>query len=328
MPISSSGPITLNDIQNEFGGANPINLDEYYLNGPYVTPNNTGVPTSGQISLSSFYGTYKTSTVSSVVLALRTSANYSTVRNQLFSKTSYAGGMETSTATTFNDMSSATYRYSTSVTYTRTWPTSFGTAFAPMIATSGITVIMRNVSAGSLTNSLTVNGVGRSLTDVFNGSLGYTNGRISYAVIPLGYNGIAGVTISATFTKGSSNSDNLQELFVIPGRWTAYWATSVTSGLTAGTVPTVAANDLAFAIRVGTIDAFLQDGTFGGTASRSTIMGRHSAWYTDTSSYVVATTSSGSLSFTPGRYGITNSSGVTTYYDHYGMMVAFNCSQV
>lgn len=328
MPISSSGPITLSAIQAEFGGANPISLNEYYRNAAYVTPNNTGVPTSGQISMSSFLGTYKTSTVSSVVAALYNSANHATVRNQLFSRTSWGFDMEVNTATSFNDSSSASFRYATSVGYTRTWPTSFGAAFAPMIATSGITVVMRNVADGALGNSLSVNGVGYSLTDVFNGSLGYTNGRISYAIVPLGYNGIAGVTIAANFTKGSANSDNLQELFVIPGRWNAYWATGVTSGLTAGTIPAVAANDLTFAIRVGTIDAFLTDGTFSGTSAVTTIMGRHSRWYTDTSSYVVASTSSGSLSFTPGRYGITNSSGVTTYYNHYGMMVSFNCSQV
>jgi hypothetical protein len=328
MPISSSGPITLTDIQTEFGGANPIGLNEYYRNGAYVTPNNTGVPTSGAISMNSFLGTYKTSTVSSVVAALYNSANHATVRNQLFSRTSYAFDMEVNTATSFNDSSSASFRYATSVGYTRTWPTTFGSAFSPMIATSGITVVMRNISNGALTNSLSVNGVGQTLTDAFNGDIIYMNGLISYAVIPLGYNGIAGVTIAANFTKGSANRDNLQELFVIPGRWNAYWATAVTTGLTAGTIPAVAANDLIFTIRTGGIDAFLTDGTYSGTASVTNIMARHSRWYTDTSSFVTAVTSGGSLSFTPGRYSTTNSSGTTTYTNHAGMMVAFNCSQV
>jgi len=55
MPIPSS-PISLYDIQVEFGGSNPIGLNEYYRNGSYI-PAGTGPtekPTSGQISLSAF----------------------------------------------------------------------------------------------------------------------------------------------------------------------------------------------------------------------------------------------------------------------------------
>lgn len=56
MSIQSSGPIKLQDIEDEFGGSAPTSLTEYYLNGSYVTSNNTSVPTSGSISLSNFYG--------------------------------------------------------------------------------------------------------------------------------------------------------------------------------------------------------------------------------------------------------------------------------
>lgn len=58
MPLQSSGAISLNDLQTEFGGSNPIAITEYYRGGglvPNVTVNNS-VPTSGQISLSNFYG--------------------------------------------------------------------------------------------------------------------------------------------------------------------------------------------------------------------------------------------------------------------------------
>lgn len=57
MALQSSGFISLSQIQSEFGGSSPIALSEYYRNGSYVTANNTGIPTSGTISLSSFYGT-------------------------------------------------------------------------------------------------------------------------------------------------------------------------------------------------------------------------------------------------------------------------------
>ena len=56
MAIQSSGLITLQDIEDEFGGEGSVGLSEYYRNGAYVTSNNTSVPTSGAISLSDFYG--------------------------------------------------------------------------------------------------------------------------------------------------------------------------------------------------------------------------------------------------------------------------------
>ncbi len=58
MALPASGTITLAQIQTEFGGANPIGLNEYYRNGAYVTVNNTSVPVSGTITLSNFYGAY------------------------------------------------------------------------------------------------------------------------------------------------------------------------------------------------------------------------------------------------------------------------------
>jgi len=55
MALPSSGPISLQMLQDEFGGSNPISLSEYYRNGGLVPGNNTNVPTSGAISLSNFY---------------------------------------------------------------------------------------------------------------------------------------------------------------------------------------------------------------------------------------------------------------------------------
>jgi hypothetical protein len=61
MTIPSSGPVTFTDIQTEFGGTNPIALNEYYAGGTYVPAGTTGtygaVPSSGQISVQNFYGT-------------------------------------------------------------------------------------------------------------------------------------------------------------------------------------------------------------------------------------------------------------------------------
>ena len=61
MTLPASGPLSLSDIQGEFGGSNPISLSEYYAGGAYVAPGVSGtygaVPSSGAISIRNFYGT-------------------------------------------------------------------------------------------------------------------------------------------------------------------------------------------------------------------------------------------------------------------------------
>lgn len=66
MTIVSSGQITMNDIVAEFGGSGQHGLTEYYRGGSFVANNslNTSVPTSGQISLTDFYGAVKYTTLS------------------------------------------------------------------------------------------------------------------------------------------------------------------------------------------------------------------------------------------------------------------------
>ena len=49
MTLQSSGAISLADVQTEFGGSNPIGIDEYYGRA-------AGIPASGTISLNDFYG--------------------------------------------------------------------------------------------------------------------------------------------------------------------------------------------------------------------------------------------------------------------------------
>jgi hypothetical protein len=63
LPVSTN-PISLQDIQNEFGGSNPISISEYYAGGGLVASgtvgfpsgSQTGIPASGAISLSNFHG--------------------------------------------------------------------------------------------------------------------------------------------------------------------------------------------------------------------------------------------------------------------------------
>ena len=49
MPLPSSGVLSYQDIQNEFGGSHPISINEYYGAA-------TGIPASGAIGVNSFHG--------------------------------------------------------------------------------------------------------------------------------------------------------------------------------------------------------------------------------------------------------------------------------
>jgi hypothetical protein len=62
MALPESGPLSLSDIQAEFGGTSPIGLNEYYKGGAFVlnTDFAPNVPSSGTISISDFYGARKT----------------------------------------------------------------------------------------------------------------------------------------------------------------------------------------------------------------------------------------------------------------------------
>jgi hypothetical protein len=62
MPLQSSGAIDVKNIEGEFDGAGSVTPDPifdikyYYRNGPFVSSNNTNIPTSGPISFANFYG--------------------------------------------------------------------------------------------------------------------------------------------------------------------------------------------------------------------------------------------------------------------------------
>lgn len=62
MALQSSGTIGLGNIQTVFGGTNPIAISEYYAGGSFVPSGTAGIPTTGQIGLSNFYGKGPTDT--------------------------------------------------------------------------------------------------------------------------------------------------------------------------------------------------------------------------------------------------------------------------
>jgi len=59
-PLPESGPLSLLNISDEYGGGAPHSLDEYYAGGPHVPPGTAGIngpiPSSGALAISDFYG--------------------------------------------------------------------------------------------------------------------------------------------------------------------------------------------------------------------------------------------------------------------------------
>ncbi len=80
MALPSSGPLSLANIQTEFGGSNPISLSEYYAGGGRVPAGTSGtygaVPSSGTISIRNFYGTSNYVPISATGGIITTSGGY------------------------------------------------------------------------------------------------------------------------------------------------------------------------------------------------------------------------------------------------------------
>ena len=82
MALQGSGTITLAQVQAEFGGSNPIGMNEYYRGGSYVPTTLTGSYSSYQFSISAYhwltYGNTVTIEWNNSVVYTTTSGNPST----------------------------------------------------------------------------------------------------------------------------------------------------------------------------------------------------------------------------------------------------------
>lgn len=146
MAIANSGAISLSTIQTEFGGSNPISINEYYAGGTYVPSGTSGVngavPTSGQISFSQFYGT------SAVVF------------NGFDAKTIYAGESGTAAQAAYsvssNGSAFSTVNYAIDTVYTPNWiiPSSAASNYEIMATMVSGTVSVPSAATGTW---LTVN---------------------------------------------------------------------------------------------------------------------------------------------------------------------------
>ena len=82
MALQTTGTISFLDLQDEFGGSNPIAISEYYRGGAYVPTTVTGSYTSYQFSISAYhwltYGNTVTIEWNNSVVYTTTSGNPST----------------------------------------------------------------------------------------------------------------------------------------------------------------------------------------------------------------------------------------------------------
>lgn len=166
MPLPSSGPLSLNDIQTEFGGANPIGLSEYYAGGTYVPSGTTGtngaVPSSGAIGIFSFYGT-------SAIIA------YGLVQNGVY------GVPGTS--------STAVYRYTFS---SDTWSTMSGTTSVFRLAVGYQSVSSQTAAyiMGGFNNSVSPSVSYTTINEEFNYA---TGARVTKTNLPTAINSTIGL---------------------------------------------------------------------------------------------------------------------------------------
>lgn len=168
MVLQSSGAISLSDIQTEFGGVNPIGINEYYAGGTYVLAGTVGypggvstsIPSSGAISFSNFYG-------ASALTVTFTPAGGST-----------SGSPVALSNTQVDTAATITVSCSTSATwiYARTSGTTGAANVANNTSSSSITFTLNIPPAGGVrTASWTLNGTAGSITQYWTISLSAEN---------------------------------------------------------------------------------------------------------------------------------------------------------
>lgn len=205
MPLPASGTISLNDLQTEFGGSNPIAITEYYRGGGLVPDiaANSSVPTSGQISLSNFYN----ATNADYVPAAFDINNITVSGDDLVQQDS-----NQITITGIN--TPITLNFGTTDASVQRTGTGFGTA---VITTY---VYVNGVQANSVTWSRATNGSNTAITR--NMKVTVSNGAnviVGFAVGIGGDTGDGGGTVSATtFTVTNDSSSNTSlDTFTVSG---------------------------------------------------------------------------------------------------------------
>jgi len=295
-----TGQISLDDVQTEFGGANPIGINEYYAGGSYVPSTVAGVPTSGQISLDNLRGKTK------IIYAISASIS----------------------------PSSGDYPYTSTISWTSNLPVDGYVNISityPNSTTSQLTNQVINGSATANWTSTTGSGSGSVILRGYSstGTLLVTSSTLNYTVTtPPTY---AFGTIPTSINEGSSGTFNVTTTNVANGT-TLYWTIGSNAGdfsTTSGSF-TITANTGSFSVTptadittegAETFFVYVRTGSTSGsivaTSSNVTINDTSVATYSLTPSVssvneggsftiTFATNQSGSFAYTISGTGITS----------------------
>lgn len=306
-----AGTISLNDVQTEFGGVNPIGMNEYYNGGLYTTPNNTLVPTSGAISMSQLRSLYRASIPSELTTAVY-STPYADYRNALFSYITADLGFETSTAAAYHAITY--FNLAGSVTANLTYRSTYVAGAQPFLKTSFITFVCLTAGVSASYASLTVGGVARTMTSL--GAVAGSGGTaaINFTQVPVGENAIASLNVVGNYTKSGTNRTSQFNIIALPGKWD--YVTSIQAG------------DFMCSVSTGEFD-LNPNGQSTFSPAYTTIARRSSQWYNNTESLVAYATAAGTFAAGYGSYTATSTGDMptTTVYPRRGVAAAFRCVQ-
>lgn len=307
-------------------------MPEYYGNGGIIGANNqpnavtaSGVWRSPQIVAAlqnDQWPKYYNPTIPTIIdeMIANWSANSYAYRNRLWSKSSVAAGRENSTSAAVTSTLAATYYTSTSVSGTLgfTAQDNYDDGLQEGRQTNWCTIFARNTGQSA----------GQIVCEV-NGSAVASSNALSSTVMTAGSTGSPMVTryevyqtnngldsISSIYTQNTKindNSDNAQDFFVLPGRWsigqvqTQDWNVSAATTLTT----TCAVDDIVIAFMADS-SATATWGTQGGTGTFSLLFDRKTAQNGCASQYkVYACTGAGTFTHTT---GLDSFSVDTSYY--------------
>ena len=210
MALQSSGAISLQDLKTEFGDTGASSLSEFYRGGSLVpnTGTNAAVPTSGQISLTDFYG------ASAIVSSWAWVTTYSSMNegvtrtfqfedvNDIITSGTFTWSIN-GTTSDFNAVSgtgtiSATSQGSFSITTKNDANTEGNETYTITVSYGGSTILTQSLTVvdTSLT-PVTIN-VARSTTSVNEG-----NSFTFYATATAAISGTVSFSLGGTATSGS-----------------------------------------------------------------------------------------------------------------------------
>ncbi len=318
MTTLSSGQISLSEIRDAFGGSGQISLSDLYQASGTGATNmlvrnvdaNDAIPEEDEISFDDFRGITANGVTGYEIATLLTSSSNI---NYCVSQASLAAGMRTSTTSgtsAYDEVESHNYRYTTSVSGSHTFSSSFPNGIWG--AATGSTHIAMNYNKGSTSSTvgwpaIKIGGSGVSETKAANCNLifsHYGDNEVD-SIVRWNYfksnSNLNGLSVNVTYSKTSTNGENRQMLFALPGKWSDVFHNNTSgnsfdidanTGLTGSTSFTAQKGDIVFTISAQWYDDYASHGT---TVSNSTsVLYHRSRWYQNTNVRIFVINSAGS----------------------------------